>query len=266
MLSVLPSNINLGIRHILLVYPLLAIVAGYGVTLLLPFQRTRFGKLIPCVILLIWYLISTSLSHPDYIAYFNELTITSPERFRVDSDLDWGQDLNRLSIEAKRREIRNLSLAYFGSADPNKFNLPTFKILKRHQTTEGWVAISVSILKDVRGPPPHDGYAWLEKYKPVAIIGKSMLTLNSNLSIPAHVLFTEVDGTAVLLNTQTNQYFSLDEVGARFWELLKDKILLPEIYETLLSEYEVTPTKLEQDILELVKRLNENGLVEITEA
>lgn len=91
-----------------------------------------------------------------------------------------------------------------------------------------------------------------------------MLTINSNLNIPAHVLFTEVDQTAVLLNTQTNKYFSLDEVGARFWELLKDKVLLPDIFETLLNEYEVTSTKLEQDILTLVKHLNDNGLVEIT--
>jgi hypothetical protein len=174
MLSVLPANINLGIRHILVVYPLLAIVAGYGATFLLNFQKQRLAGRILFVIFISWYIFSTSFSHPDYIAYFNELADSSPEKIRNDSDLDWGQDLKRLSIELKRRNIKKLSLGYFGSSDPNKFNLPPFTTLRRHQSTTGWVAISLFKLKDISGPPPHDGFAWLEKYEPITTIGKSI--------------------------------------------------------------------------------------------
>lgn len=137
MLSVLTSNINLGIRHILLIYPLLAIVAGYGAKFLLSYHKNRISIQILCVILLTCYLFSTSLSHPDCIAYFNELAVASPEKFRVDSDLEWGQVLNRQGIEASRLKIKKLFLAYFGSADPKKFNLPTFNVLKRHQQAKG---------------------------------------------------------------------------------------------------------------------------------
>ena len=90
-----------------------------------------------------------------------------------------------------------------------------------------------------------------------------MLTLEINIKIPPHVIFTAVDGTAVLLNTQTNQYFSLDNVGARFWELLKGGYVLREIYRMLLTEYEVAPATLGQDILELVTSLEKNGLVAV---
>ncbi len=93
-----------------------------------------------------------------------------------------------------------------------------------------------------------------------------MLTLDSNLSIPKHVLFTRVDDEAVLLNTRTNQYFALSEVGARLWNLLGEEKSLRAAYETVLSEYEVEASELERDLIELVSQLMESGLVELVSA
>jgi hypothetical protein len=90
-----------------------------------------------------------------------------------------------------------------------------------------------------------------------------MLTLNSTLLIPAYVSFTIVDEDAVLLNTRSNQYFALEEVGARLWTLLKDGKRLNDAHQSLLAEYEVEPAELERDILELVTHMLENGLVEL---
>ena len=91
---------------------------------------------------------------------------------------------------------------------------------------------------------------------------KLTITLDSHLSFPAHISFTLVDGDAVLLNTHTNKYFALEEVGARFWTLLKGGKSLRDAYQILLNEYEVGPAELEQDLLELTQHLLENGLVE----
>lgn len=89
-----------------------------------------------------------------------------------------------------------------------------------------------------------------------------MLTLDSRLQVPAHVLFTKVDEDAVLLNTRTNQYFSLDEVGAHFWTMAAEGKSLRAAFEDLLDEYEVDDAQLEGDLLSLVERLMEHGLVE----
>ena len=93
-----------------------------------------------------------------------------------------------------------------------------------------------------------------------------MLTLTAALRIPDNVLFTTVDDDAVLLNTRTNQYFALDEVGARAWNLLTGGKSLRAAYEILLDEYEVDPVPLERDLLDLVGHLAENGLVESVSA
>ena len=93
-----------------------------------------------------------------------------------------------------------------------------------------------------------------------------MLTLDANLHIPAFVTFTFVEQEAVLLNMQTNQYYLLDEVGARLWGLLRDGKSLREGYQALLEEYAVDTGQLEQDVLELLEKLKEQGLVEIVPA
>jgi hypothetical protein len=90
-----------------------------------------------------------------------------------------------------------------------------------------------------------------------------MLTLNTILHIPSDVSFSIVGEDAFLLNTQTNKYYRLEKVGARLWELLKEGKQLRVGYQILLKEYEVDPPQLEQDALELINHLLENGLVEI---
>jgi hypothetical protein len=90
-----------------------------------------------------------------------------------------------------------------------------------------------------------------------------MMTLDAALNVPAQVMFTHVDEAAILLNSRTGKYFVLEEVGARLWELLGEGKGLRASCETLLEEYEVEPAQLEQDLLELVSKLAENGLVEV---
>jgi len=90
-----------------------------------------------------------------------------------------------------------------------------------------------------------------------------MLNLDTALDIPAHVSFSIVGEDAFLLNTHTNKYYGLEEVGARLWELLKQGKSLKETHRILLNEYDVNATQLEQDMLELVNHLVENGLVEV---
>jgi hypothetical protein len=95
------------------------------------------------------------------------------------------------------------------------------------------------------------------------IIGGFMLTLDAILKIPEYVVFSFVDQDAILLNTRSNEYYALDEVGARFWGLLRDGKSLKDGYKVLQDEYEVAPEQLEKDLLDLIGELVDNGLVEI---
>ncbi len=170
----IPSNINIGLRHILPVYPLLAIVAAYGAMSWLssPTRRLKFAA----AALILWLVVSSARAHPDYLAYFNEFAGRQPEKILISGDLDWGQDLHRLARTVDELDIPELAIAYNGSAYP-AFHIPVpVRDLVPNQPTTGWVAISLWRLKG--GPPPGiglvDGFAWLEQYRPVVHVGKSI--------------------------------------------------------------------------------------------
>jgi hypothetical protein len=174
------SSINIGVRYILPIYPVLAILGGVGVSALFKSTKFRFGGGLLAVSLLAWQIYSGVHAHPDYLAYFNEIAASEPERYLVDSDLDWGQDLPRLSAELKHRGISEVSLSYHGTADLNKHGLPLVHPIVPFQRTTGWIAISLynlklrSLILGQEAGRSIPAFSWLEAYRPVATIGKSI--------------------------------------------------------------------------------------------
>ena len=90
-----------------------------------------------------------------------------------------------------------------------------------------------------------------------------MATLESKIRVPEGVLFRDVGGEAVLLNTETGKYYGLDPVGTRMWALLNEHGQAGPAYRALLNEYDVTAEQLEQDLLALVAVLASHGLLQV---
>jgi len=55
--------------------------------------------------------------------------------------------------------------------------------------------------------------------------------------------------------------YTLNEVGARIWELIDRKDSLKEIKDVLVEEFEVTPEAAEKDISEFLKKLESIGAI-----
>ena len=163
------ARIDLGVRHILPIYPLLAIVGGYAVTAL--FRQSRTATAV-AALLVAWVAVDSWRAHPDYLAHFNEFAGPHPENILCESDLDWGQDLHRLSLRLHERGIQEFSIAYFGTAFLEKYNLPHWEPLSPTQPTRGYIAVSLHRLNIDYSK---DGsFAWLKSYTPVERIGKSI--------------------------------------------------------------------------------------------
>jgi hypothetical protein len=160
----LPSQIDLGVRHILSVFPLLAILAG-------EFGVRHLNSRIPVVVLALMSL-ELLWTRPDYLAYFNQFVGSRPERVLAESDLDWGQDLDRLARRLREVGAQEVRIKYFGSALLEKAGLPTYWDMDPQTPVKGWVAISVHYFYLEHAK---DGsFEWLKRYTPRERVGKSI--------------------------------------------------------------------------------------------
>jgi hypothetical protein len=170
MIVTLPTRIDTGLRYVLPVYVFISTLAAVGVVTLWNQREHRTLARTAAVVLLGWMAISSALSHPDYLAYFNEFGGKDPSRLLVVGDLDWGQDLARLSTYLRENNINHITIAYEGFYDPDSLGLPETVKLKCREVPTGWVAIAAR--RALRSP---DCWPWLPpRDQRVTIVGKTM--------------------------------------------------------------------------------------------
>ncbi len=113
---------SIGYRHLLPILPLLCLWGGRQVSVL----WGRYGLRPIAVLLLSWYALGTYRVAPHFLSFFNELA-GGPERgyhYLVDSNCDWGQDLDELARLCQRLDLKRVNLSYFGSASPDDAGIP----------------------------------------------------------------------------------------------------------------------------------------------
>jgi hypothetical protein len=174
MLVCMSSNINVGVRHILPLYPLLSVIAGYAASELFVLARRKSRAMaIVAILLVASILLDSWRARPDYLAFFNQFAGQHPEKVLVESDLDWGQDLTRLSLRLKERHVNHVAIAYYGVGILENAGLPPFTRLSPHvPTTNGYLAVSVRFL--TLDYAKNGSYAWLKDLTPFEKVGKSI--------------------------------------------------------------------------------------------
>lgn len=163
-------RVDLGVRLVLPIYPLMALVAMQG---LLELWRQR--PMVAGRSLAIGLAVSAALiavrAHPDHLAYFNALAGDHPEQVLVDSNLDWSQDLYRLRDTLRARGIDSVRIGYFGTIPPDSIGITNWSFLNLHARQTGWIAVNETFLA---GEWVGRAYAWLRDIPPVARIGPGM--------------------------------------------------------------------------------------------
>jgi 4-amino-4-deoxy-L-arabinose transferase-like glycosyltransferase len=178
------SSINIGVRHVLPLYPLLAIVGAYGAVWLMdrPLPRGEGGsraqrgsrvRAALASIVLMWLVAGSALAHPDYLPWFNALAGREPYRVLVDSNFDWGQDVLRLARVCRERGISALGASLFTTADLRDAGLPPVSAIDWYRPASGWVAISETNLQVAVATQPR-AFAWLTEGRPYERVGKSI--------------------------------------------------------------------------------------------
>ena len=180
------TGINIGLRHILPIYPFLfVLIAGAAAHL---WTSRRFWR--PALaILAVWYAASAVWIYPHYLAYFNEAAGGPKNGYKIltDSNLDWGQDLKGLKLWMERERVEKIRFVHFGYDDPEYYGidasyLPGTWILFDPPATQSpgpsrYVAISPTLLYSPSIIGRRSQVEFVEQFRgkePLATIGYSI--------------------------------------------------------------------------------------------
>ncbi|MDZ7799114.1 MAG: glycosyltransferase family 39 protein [Patescibacteria group bacterium] len=172
----LTSHINLGVRHILPVYPFIFIGLSSLVSIKIRKRKRKIIYNTGLTLMIIYYLATNIMIFPFYLSYFNE-AIGGPEnghQYLLDSNIDWGQDVKRLEKWLDKNNIKNYHTLLFGSLDSsyyldNQLSFPKNEEVRQNGISPGYYIISAGPLFD-----PNGDWHWPHKYKPINKIGYSI--------------------------------------------------------------------------------------------
>jgi len=89
-----------------------------------------------------------------------------------------------------------------------------------------------------------------------------MIALHSRLRRRRNILAQRVSDKLVLLNLESGEYYALDEVGGKVWDLCDGVRTVSESAAVIAAEYDALPETIETDVLELVGELLREKMVE----
>ncbi len=169
------GGINIGVRHLLPIYPFLFALLGAGL-MRIPWRR----KGLVIGVLMGAAAVESLSVYPYYLAFFNR-AVGGPgngAHYLVDSNLDWGQDLKRLKSYLDEHHYEKVCIRYFGSAPPRYYGieeqyLPAGNQWKeRGEMTCPVAAVSATVL--MGDYVPAEQLAWLRGRTPIAKVGYSI--------------------------------------------------------------------------------------------
>jgi hypothetical protein len=198
------SGLDVGIRHILPVYPFLIAIAAAGTCAV----ARRFPKAwILVLAILAFGAVDSARTLPNDIAFSNELWggTNNTYKFLSDSNVDWGQNLKEVRSYVEKNHIQQCWIAANGTPEVALATLPCQLLPAPFQwmigpmndipnTIEGTVFLSNETL-----PAEFPGvFSTIAAQKPAAILGGTTFVYNGRFDVTA---------AAVLVHESNSSFF-----------------------------------------------------------
>lgn len=167
------SGINLGVRHLLPIYPFLFVALGAAA------MKNRWSRRALPVLLLALAIESAAI-YPHYLSFFNLFAggAANGPKYLVDSNADWGQDLKNLKIYVDRNRIDKLCICYFGRARMGYYGIihfesvPSTEEMRKGAKPDCVAAVSATALQGAY--VGMERFRWLRERQPMAKVGYSI--------------------------------------------------------------------------------------------
>jgi 4-amino-4-deoxy-L-arabinose transferase-like glycosyltransferase len=197
LLIAMSAGMNIGIRHILPMFPFLWVLIGGAASVLIARNRKWVYAV---AVLLMFQAISTSRVYPTYMVYANELWGGPSQTYKLlsDSNADWGQQLHAVNKYLDHHNVKDCWFLYFGEGviDYHYYGIPCRPLPTQGSlwvrepanvppAIDGTVLISAGNMSGFEfGPGPLNPYEQFKALKPKDVIEYSVFVFEGHFDVP----------------------------------------------------------------------------------
>lgn len=277
------SDIGIGFRHLLPIFPLLYILIA-GCATQLVHEHRKLAYALP--MLLFWQVGSSELSRPGLVAYANEAW-GGPNKthlYLTDSNTDWGQQLRYVKTYLDQHPNEPCYFAYFeqGPVDFTDYGvrcqvLPTGSgswtgmpsmHFGSNPSVSGLVLVSDGVLEGADIPGKTNPYAMFKTLRPDAVIDRAVYVYRGQFNLGPAAALEHLEASAALLTqrrtldalSEAELAIRLDPASATAWKAKGDALAMLDrrteahvAYQTALKAPELDPV-FQQDLLSVLRR------------
>lgn len=277
------SDIGIGFRHLLPIFPLLYILVA-GCVAHLVRQHRKLVYALP--IILLWQVGSSELSRPGLIAYANEAWggPSKTHLYLTDSNSDWGQQLRYVKAYLDQHPNEPCYFAYFeqGPVDFRDYGvrcqvLPTGSgswtgMSSMHfgsnAVVSGLILVSDGVLEGADIPGKTNPYASFSTQRPNTVIDRAVYVYQGQFNLGPAAAIEHVEASATLLArgqapealAEAQLATHLDPASATAWAAVGDALAAMGrraearvAYQTALKAPELDPV-FQQDLVKSLRQ------------
>jgi hypothetical protein len=192
------SNMNIGVRHILPIYPFLYLIGASALSIAMRWNRRWVAV---TAVVVVFQVVTSLRCFPAYIAYANEAWggPKNVHRYLSDSNSDWGQQLKTVAEYLRERHVTECWMAYTASGvvDEHYYGIPCRPLPT--MVNLWWIPVPMSVPKEIDGPVlisdddlegvdlqfgQANQYAQFKEMTPTAVLDGGVLVYDGHFAVP----------------------------------------------------------------------------------
>jgi coenzyme PQQ synthesis protein D (PqqD) len=95
---------------------------------------------------------------------------------------------------------------------------------------------------------------------------KDAIGTNSIVVAAKDQVSSDLAGEAIVLSLQSGLYYGLGDVAGRIWGMVREPIRVSAIRDAILQDYDVDAAQCEADVLDFLRQLAAEGMIEVKDA
>lgn len=103
-----------------------------------------------------------------------------------------------------------------------------------------------------------------EKFVKAKTIKELEVRLETTIKRNPEIDAADLDGEVVMMNMEKGQYFMMNEIGSRIWEIIQEPTMVSLVIDKLLGEFQVDKEECEKTVIDFLNELSYADLIKIS--